>query len=180
MVVGLPFLLLVQMAHGASATSAEQDSAQVPAAEGSPRTLEQPEAQQPAPPAVPAVRRSHQVLCWREAGISPKLVNQRWQIEADAKAKIGGVCSDDSLTPERKRDKLRQIDAETEREIAKIVPANQLAAFKACQAERDREKAQRPGSTPRKELGPCGGAIPAAASAPLHSHDHQPSDRLKQ
>jgi hypothetical protein len=177
--LGLFFVALAQSAQSAPATSPEQSFAQIPPSETSARTFDETEAPKPAAAAAPTVRRPRRVLCWREAGISPKLVNQRWQIEADAKAKIGGACSDDSLTPERKRDKVRQIDAETEREIAKIIPAEQLAAFKGCQAEHDWEKAQRAGSTPRKELGPCGGVIPAQTGAPPHSHDHQGDDRSK-
>jgi len=103
------------------------------------------------------------------------MVNQRWQIEDNAKAKIAAVCSDDALTSEKKRDKLRRIDEQTEQEIAKIIPAKQLEAFKACQAGRDRER-KRAGSAPQKELGPCGGIIPAQPGTPPHSHEHQPSN----
>ncbi|HYK51689.1 MAG TPA: hypothetical protein VEU94_18355, partial [Terriglobales bacterium] len=79
--------------------------------------------------------------------------------------------SNDSLEPKQKAEKLRQIDEQTEREIAKVIPAKQLGAFKGCQAER--EKAHRPRETPRPELGPCGGVIPATPSAAAHSHDRQ-------
>lgn len=104
------------------------------------------------------------------------MMNQRWQIEDNAKGKISAVCSDHSLTPEKKSNKIRQIDQETEREIAKIIPGKQLEAFKACQTERDRENANRPGRTPPKELGPCGGIIPKQPTASPHSHENQPSN----
>ena len=76
----------------------------------------------------------------REAGIPPAKVNERWKIEDNAKGKISEVCSDVSLTPEKKREKIRQINEQTEQEIAKLITAKQLAAFKACQAKRDQEK----------------------------------------
>ena len=104
------------------------------------------------------------------------MVNQRWHIEANAKAKIAAVCSNDSLDAKQKADKLREIGEQMQREIAKIIPAKQLAQFEACQAERDREKAQLLARTPHLETGPCGGVIPVKPSAPAHSHDHgQPS-----
>lgn len=106
------------------------------------------------------------------------MVNQRWQIGANAKAQIDAVCSNDSLSPQQKADKLHQIDEQTEREIAKIIPAKQLGEFKACQAQRDREnaKALPEGRTPHRELGPCGGVIPAKPNAAAHSHTQQPND----
>ena len=113
----------------------------------------------------------------REAGIPPAKVNERWKIEDNAKGKISEVCSDVSLTPEKKRDRIRQIDQETEQEIAKIIPAKQLETFKACEAERDREQAKHPPKTAQKELGPCGGVIPEHPASPQHSHEqpHNPS-----
>ena len=108
------------------------------------------------------------------AGIAPALVNQRWHIEDNAKGKISAVCTDPALTAEKKREKIQEINAETEQEIAKIIPAKQLEAFKACQAERDRENAKRPGAKGQKELGPCGGVIPPQPEAP--SHQHPPSN----
>ena len=176
LVLALP--LLAQSAQNAPTTPPEQSSPQTSPAETSPQAPAEPAQPQPAPPGARTVRPGRQVVCWRDAGISPKMVNQRWQIEDNAKAKIAAVCSDDALTSEKKRDKLRRIDEQTEQEIAKIIPAKQLKAFKACQAVRDRENAQLPRRTPQKELGPCGGVIPAQPSAaPPHGHQHSnPSD----
>src|SRR5438309_2115765 len=139
------------------------------AAETSPQAPAEFAQPQPAPGARTA-RSARPAPCWMIAGISAAMVNQRWQIEADAKGKIDAVCSNDSLDPKQKTDKLHQIDEQTQREIAKIIPAKQLGEFKACQAERDRGKAQPPaGSTPHPQLGPCGGVIPAKPGAAAHS-----------
>jgi hypothetical protein len=162
LVLAVPFL--AQSAQNAPTAPTEETSPQAPA-----------ESAQPA--ATPRVARSgRRGPCWRVAGIAPAAVNQRWQIEDQAKGKINQVCSDDSLTPDQKRDKIRQINEQTEQEIAKIIPATQLEAFKACQAQRDQEIAKRPGRTPQKELGPCGGVIPAQPLAPQHSHQSPPSN----
>lgn len=114
----------------------------------------------------------HDRRCWREAGIAPARVNERWKIEDDAKVRIGGVCSQASLTPEKKRDRIHQINDETQQEIAKIIPAEQLSAFNACEAKREQENAKHPGPIAQKQLGPCGGIIPAEPESGGHSHEH--------
>jgi hypothetical protein len=125
---------------------------------------------QEAPPAASSARPGRQTPCWRVAGISPQMVNQRWQIEDSAKTKIAGVCSDPALGPDQKLSKIHDIHKETDAEIAKLIPESQLTAFKQCQAQRDHEKAARPSRMPQKELGPCGGVIPSSSGM---SHDHQ-------
>lgn len=140
------------------------------------------DAQQPAPdsgqaePSAPAAngrfRARHQTPCWREAGISPDMVNQRWHIEDDAKGKISAVCTDPSLTAEQRLAKIHEIHQQTDEEIAKLIPEKQLTAFKACQAERDKQKASHPSKMPEKELGPCGGVIPSSSSMAGHEHNH--------
>jgi len=174
LVVVLAFALpsFAQSAQKTPTTPLERASSPAEVTPQAPAELAQP---QPPPPGARTRRPGRQAPCWRTAGISPGLVNQRWQIEANAKALIDAACSNDSLSPKQKADKLHQIDEQTEREIAKIIPAKQLGEFKACQAERDREYARaRPaGTTPHRELGPCGGVIPVKPSAPEHSHDHQ-------
>jgi hypothetical protein len=46
--------------------------------------------------------------CWRVVGIAPEAVNQRWQIEENAKGKISALCSDPSLTSEKRREGIGQ------------------------------------------------------------------------
>jgi hypothetical protein len=180
-----PFILLISfMLHPAVPVLAQssgnvrtdptaQSSPQTPAAQPSPQAPAQSAPQPALPPS------NHRTLrhtpCWKVAGIAPEVVNQRWQIEDNAKGKISALCSDPALTPEKKRERIHQIDEQTAQEVAKIIPAEQLAAFKACQAERDQEKAKRKGATAQKELGPCGGVIPAQPGDPQHSQ-HQPSN----
>ena len=115
-----------------------------------------------------------QAPCWRLAGIAPALVNQRWHIEDNAKGKINAVCTDPALTAEKKREKIQEINEQTEQEIAKIIPAKQLEAFKTCQGERDQETAERQGAKVQQALGPCGGVIPEQPADP--SHQHPPSN----
>jgi hypothetical protein len=110
------------------------------------------------------------VLCWKQAGISPDQVNQRWRIEDRGKARITGVCSEASTSAEQKRAKIDEINVETSQEVANLIPANQLQAFKSCQAEQDKKRPKTPGE---KDLGPCGGVISQSAPA-ASDHTHQP------
>jgi hypothetical protein len=144
-----------------------QSTQNAPAEPSSPQA---PAESTQAPAAARSARRARRSLCWREAGISPAAMNQRWKIEDSAKGKIRAVCSDPALSADQRRGKIGEINAEKEQEIAKLIPAKQLEAFKACQAEQDRELAKGSGKTP-KELGPCGGIIPPKAAAPEHMHE---------
>jgi len=100
--------------------------------------------------------------CWSQAGMTPAMVNQRWYIEDQQKVKIAQVCSEPSTSAQQKHDKIEQIHADTDRAIAQLIPAKQLAAFNKCQAEVDQRNPKPAG---QKELGPCGGIIPDAMSA---------------
>ena len=115
-------------------------------------------------PAAPRMRRrTYGQPCWKQAGMTPDMVNQRWKIEDQGKVSIAGVCSEPS-SPQQKHDKIEQIQANTKQAIAKLIPADTLAKFNKCQA--DLEKS-RPASASKKQLGPCGGVIPAGSE-----HDH--------
>lgn len=118
----------------------------------------------------PSPRARHRT-CWKEAGITPDKINERWKIQETGKVKISGVCSDPKLTAEQRRDKIHGINEETDKEIAKLIPAKQLSVYKSCETQREAEaKAKARGPQP-KELGPCGGTIPPD-SKDHESHDH--------
>jgi len=168
-------LLLVSLFFALSLplfAQAEGD-AQQPAAQGSEQAQPSNNQDQPqdAPPADTSTRPNHQTPCWRVAGISPEMVNQRWKIEDDAKTKISGVCNDPPLGPDQKHSKINEIKAQADEAITRLIPSSQLSAFRQCQAERKNDKPSRRSRTPQKELGPCGGVIPSSSS--MGSHDQQ-------
>ena len=120
----------------------------------------------------------HGTPCWRQAGMTPDMVNQRWYLEDQQKLKIAQVCSEPSTSAQQKRDKIEQIHADTGREVAHLIPAKELAAFNKCQAEVDQSHPKPAG---QKEVGPCGGIIPDAVSAdattaPEHRHVRNPTN----
>lgn len=116
--------------------------------------------------------------CWRQAGMTADMVNQRWNIEDQQKVKIAQVCAEPSTSAAQKHDKIEQIHADTDRAIGQLIPAKELAAFNKCQAERDQNS---PKPVNQKEVGPCGGVIPtsvaADATAPEHRHTATPANR---
>jgi hypothetical protein len=105
--------------------------------------------------------RAHQNPCWRQAGLSPDMVNKRWRIVDQQKGKIAQVCNDPSTSAQQKHDRIEQIHLETDQAVAQFIPSAKLQQFNKCQAEVDNAKPKIPG---QKELGPCGGIIPASAS----------------
>jgi len=117
----------------------------------------------------------HDRRCWREAGIAPAKINERWKLEDGARVKINEVCSEASLTPQKKLEKIHQINEQTQQEIANVIPAQQLTAFNACEAKRQEENAKHPGPVAQKQLGPCGGVLPAEPESGGHSHEHASS-----
>ena len=120
-----------------------------------------------------ARQRRHDPPCWRQAGMTPDMVNQRWHIEDDQHVRIAQVCSESSTSPQQKHDKIEQIHADTDHALAQLIPAKELAAYNKCQAEIDQ---RRPKPAGQKQLGPCGGFIPPDAesndgtTAPEHHH----------
>jgi len=155
------FLFVFSLPMLGQSGDAQQPAAQAP---------EQTEPSAPSSPGNGRFRARRQPPCWREAGMSPGMVNQRWQLEDNAKTKISAVCTDTSLSADQRLAKIHEIHQETDAQIAKIIPEKQLSAFKACQAERDKLNASRTGKTGEKELGPCGGAMPSSGMG--HEHEH--------
>jgi hypothetical protein len=145
---------------------------QSPQAEPSPDTASQPAAQSPDSDgsndvaARPPRRRQRLVPCWKQAGMTPEMVNQRWKIEDEQKTRIAVVCSEPSTSAQQKRAKIDQIHLDTDQAIAHLIPAKELHTFNACQAELEKS---RPHAMAEKEAGPCGGNM---AEGPEEAHQH--------
>lgn len=114
-----------------------------------------------------ARRRLLAAPCWRQAGMTPNMVNQRWKIEDDQKTRIAEACTEPTTTAQQKHDKIQQIQLDTDQAIARLIPAKELHAFNECQAELEKS---RPHPAGQKELGPCGGVLPTDAMS--NSEDH--------
>ena len=149
--VSLLFLILAASGLPQSAPSDEDQAA--------------PQDTQPSAPAQHL--RSYGQPCWKQAGMTPDMVNKKWQIEEQQKQNIAAVCGETSTGPQQKHDKIEQIHAKTAQDLAKVVPAEDLSKFNKCQAELQKSH---PSSTPKKELGPCGGTIQSTEHGMEHHH----------
>lgn len=117
-----------------------------------------------------ARRRGHPTPCWRQAGLTPDIVNQRWKLEDEQKTQIAAVCAEPSTSAQQKHQKIEQIQVETDQAIARLIPIKERKAFDQCQAELERSK---PHATGDKELGPCGGMMPSdEMSNDTEDHSH--------
>jgi hypothetical protein len=109
-------------------------------------------------------RRARPVPCWRQAGMTPEMVNQRWKLEDSQKTRIAAVCSEPSMSAQQRHERIQQIQVETDQAIARLIPTKERQAFNQCQSELEKS---RPHPAGEKELGPCG-AMPEPADE--HSH----------
>ena len=101
------------------------------------------------PPSSPAPAR--QEPCWKQAGITRPVMEQHQQIERDAHSQIASVCEDSSLTPQQKREQVKQIRQQAGEKTSALIPSEQLSALHACQQQRHGGNLQHhPGA------GPCG------------------------
>jgi hypothetical protein len=113
--------------------------------------------------------RNYGTACWKQAGMTPDMVNQRWKIEDQQKVQIAQACAEGSTSSQQKHDKIEQIHAQTDHAISLLIPSKELAAFNKCQADLE---SKRPKVAGQKELGPCGGVLPASISADATSAEH--------
>jgi ABC-type sugar transport system substrate-binding protein len=74
------------------------------------------------------------IPCAKQAGISPQVLQQRRAIMEAAKTKIQGVCQDNSLSAQQKKEQIHQIHQEASQQAEALIPAAQLEALKKCQA----------------------------------------------
>ena len=124
----------------------------------------------PAPgthPAItPKVTQPHQVPCWQEAGISKAAMQQRKQIQQNARSQVEAVCADSSLTMQQRQQRIRQIHPQAKQESEALITPAQQEAMKSCQQSRatgaSHPSIPHPG---HGGTGPCG-EMPSANQPP--------------
>ena len=73
--------------------------------------------------------------CWKQAGISQEAMQQHKAIEQRSRQEIQSVCSDTSLTPQQRHEKIRTIQEQTRAESERFVTAQQMQSLKSCRAQ---------------------------------------------
>jgi hypothetical protein len=107
-----------------------------------------------SPRGTTAPRAPRQVPCWQQAGISQSALQQRKQIEESTHSQVEAVCSDSSLTPQQKQQKIRQLRQDARKQVEGLITPQQEQALKSCRAGRGEEP--RIGGVHGGGGGPCG------------------------
>jgi Spy/CpxP family protein refolding chaperone len=108
------------------------------------------------------LRRGNAVPCWRQAGIEKSVMEQRWAIERDTRSQIENVCTNSSLTPQQKRQQIREIHEQARQKMEGLITTEQQQALTACQQERG---TNHPAANGQGLRGPCG-ELPNGAAHP--------------
>jgi Spy/CpxP family protein refolding chaperone len=114
----------------------------------------------PAPRGTTPARPAHQSPCWQQAGVSQSAMQQRRQIEENTRSQVESVCSDSSLTPQQKQQKIHQLHEEAQTQVRGLVTPQQEQAVKACRERRGEGPPMGGGGMHGAGVGPCGGMTP--------------------
>lgn len=95
--------------------------------------------------------------CWQAAGISQSAMQQHKELEQSAHSQIQSVCADTSLSPQQKREKIKEIHEQTRQKAEALITPQQQEALKACRQERGQGKHMAGGHKGMHHgQGPCG------------------------
>jgi hypothetical protein len=107
-----------------------------------------------SPRGTTSTRPVRQSPCWQQAGISQSAIQQHRQIEESTRSQVESVCSDSSLTPQQKQEKIRQLHQQAQRQAGGLITPQQENALKSCRASRS--EAPHMGGMHGGAGGPCG------------------------
>ena len=108
----------------------------------------------PLPKAGAPATATHKSPCWQQAGISQSAMQQRKQIEENTHSQVESVCSDSSLTPQQKQQKIHQLHEEAQKQVGGLISPQQEQALKSCRAGRG--EGPHVGGVHGSGAGPCG------------------------
>jgi hypothetical protein len=89
---------------------------------------------QSAPQGSPGAR-AGRVQCWQQAGIPQSTVEEYRSMMRSTRQEVESVCSDTSLSPSQKQEKVQQLHAQARQQMEGLVTQQQLQAFESCQKE---------------------------------------------
>jgi len=95
-----------------------------------------PPANSTPPSQTQPMRRGHMEPCWQVAGIDRSVVEQRQSLERETHSQVEAVCSNSSLTPQQKRQQVREIRQQAHQKLEGLLTADQEKALTACQQQR--------------------------------------------
>jgi hypothetical protein len=119
---------------------------------------------------------ARQTPCWQQAGISKQVMEQRKDLEQQAKSQIAAVCADTSLTAQQRREKIKAIRQQTMQQVQALITTQQQEALKSCQVARKEAQTENGGGpNPGAGKGPCGDT-PAGSDQPSAGTGSQPKN----
>jgi Spy/CpxP family protein refolding chaperone len=93
--------------------------------------------QQSAPPPGPqAMRRGQEAPCFKQAGVSDETWQKIAEIHKANHQNVVGICENSSLSPQQKRDQVRQAFRDTQKQVHALLTPQQQDAVKQCRKER--------------------------------------------
>lgn len=99
--------------------------------------------------------------CWKQAGLTKDVVEQRKSIVSGAKAQIRSIESDTTLTSAQQKQQIRQIRVNARQQVGKLVTPEQQEALRQCRQERiEARQNSNAGSTPGDSGNNAYGASP--------------------
>ena len=111
--------------------------------------------------------RMHQEPCWKQVGISKAAIDERQAIARETRSQVEAVCADSSLTPEQKRQKIREIRQQAKQRSESLINPQQQEELQACQKERAASHPASPGvHHAGGATGPCGELLTPAKPHP--------------
>lgn len=97
--------------------------------------------------------------CWQVAGISKTALEERQALARETRAQVEAVCTDSSLTPQQKRQQIREIHQTAKEKSEALVTPQQQEELQACQKGRSTGHPARMGAPHPAGTGPCGEAL---------------------
>jgi hypothetical protein len=86
--------------------------------------------------------------CWKQAGISKSVAEQRKSIVSGARAQIRSVESDATLTLPEQKQQIRKIRMNARQDAAKLITPEQQEALRQCHNERAGQRTPAPSAAP--------------------------------
>ncbi len=103
-----------------------------------------------------------QEACWKQAGLTKDVVEQRKSIVSGAKAQIRSIESDTTLSPAQQKQQIRQIRVNARQQAGKLMTPEQQEALRRCRQERiEARQNSTAGSTPDDSGNNAYGTSPA-------------------
>lgn len=84
----------------------------------------------------PARPGGRQAPCWQQAGVSQAAIQRHRQIEERTRSEVEAVCSDSSLTPQQREQKIHQLHEQAHQQAQSVISPQQEEALKACREKR--------------------------------------------